>query len=115
MKPVRHLCTQIGKSQGKGIFLFKMISDVSEWCDPKEQPEPYIVQRYIMDPLLIGGKKFDMRIYALCTSYQPLIIYLNRSGFGRFTHTRYDSGDINNMEGHLTNVAIQKKSDNYDE
>jgi tubulin polyglutamylase TTLL9 len=81
----------------------------------KEQPEPYVVQRYIMEPLLIGGKKFDMRIYALCTSYAPLTIYLNRSGFGRFTHVRYDASDINNMEGHLTNVAIQKRSDNYDE
>ena len=105
----------IGKSQGKGIFLFKQISEISEWTDMKEQPEPYVVQRYIMEPLLIGGKKFDMRIYALCTSYAPLTIYLNRSGFGRFTHVRYDASDINNMEGHLTNVAIQKRSDNYDE
>jgi tubulin polyglutamylase TTLL9 len=67
-----------------------------------------------MDPLLIGGKKFDMRIYALCVSYQPLTIYLNRSGFGRFTHMRYDISDIYNTESHLTNVAIQKQSDNYD-
>lgn len=68
-----------------------------------------------MEPLLLGGKKFDMRIYALCTSYQPLVIYLSRSGFGRFTHVRYDISDIDNTEGHLTNVAIQKKAENYDE
>jgi tubulin polyglutamylase TTLL9 len=68
-----------------------------------------------MDPLLVGNKKFDMRIYALCTSYQPLVLYLNRSGFGRFTHMRYDITDLNNTESHLTNVAVQKRSDNYDE
>lgn len=56
-----------------------------------------------------------MRIYALVTSYQPLVIYLNRSGFARFTHMRYDIGDLSNTEAHLTNVAVQKRSDNYDE
>lgn len=60
------------------------------------QPEPYIVQRYIHNPLLIGHKKFDMRIYVLVTSHNPLTIYLYRSGFGRFTHYRYDSNDIYN-------------------
>jgi tubulin polyglutamylase TTLL9 len=72
--------------------------------------------------LLIGSKKFDLRIYVLVTSYQPLTIYLNRSGFARFTHYRYDASDINNagkiyliLEVHLTNVAIQKMSSNYDE
>ena len=65
--------------------------------------------------MLIGGKKFDMRIYALVTSYSPLTIYLYRSGFARFTHMRYDETKINQSEMHLTNVAIQKNSDNYDD
>lgn len=73
------------------------------------------MQRYIADPLLIGNKKFDMRIYVLVTSYQPLTIYLYRSGFARFTHYRYEEGKLNQTEIHLTNVAIQKQTDNYDE
>ncbi|EGR31891.1 tubulin-tyrosine ligase family protein, putative [Ichthyophthirius multifiliis] len=110
----------IGKSQGKGIFIFRNIKDISSWKNQyKYNPDnpsadPYVVQKYISDPLLIGGKKFDMRIYALCTSYQPLTIYLYRTGFARFTHHRYDLDDINNVYVHLTNVAIQKNSDNYD-
>ena len=79
------------------------------------QPEPYIVQRYINNPLLIGNKKFDLRIYVLVTSHNPLVIYLYRSGFARFTHYRYDPNDINNSASHLTNVAIQKMTENYDE
>lgn len=73
--------------------------------------------------MLIGNKKFDLRIYVLVTSHNPLIIYLYRSGFARFTHYRYDANDISNsgnkiklfLVSHLTNVAIQKCSDNYDE
>lgn len=70
-----------------------------------------------MNPLLIGGKKFDMRIYALVTTYQPLTIYLYRMGFARFTHHRYSNkiDEIQNTYMHLTNVAIQKTSDNYDD
>lgn len=63
-----------------------------------------------------------MRIYVLVTSHNPLVIYLYRSGFARFTHERYDANDIYNngnfvlkIEMHLTNVAVQKNSDNYDE
>ena len=67
----------------------------------KNQPEPYIVQRYIHNPLLIGHKKFDLRIYVLVTSHNNLTIYLYRTGFGRFTHYRYDNIDINNMGNYL--------------
>ncbi|CAD8106578.1 unnamed protein product [Paramecium primaurelia] len=111
----------IGKSQGRGIFLFNKIQQISQWKNQvkfnPENPsaESYIVQRYIADPLLIGGKKFDARIYLLCTSYSPLTLYLYRTGFARFTHHRYDNEDITNTYVHLTNVAIQKTSDNYDE
>ncbi|CAK93295.1 unnamed protein product (macronuclear) [Paramecium tetraurelia] len=111
----------IGKSQGRGIFLFNKISQISQWKNQvkfnPENPsaESYIVQRYIADPLLIGGKKFDTRIYLLCTSYSPLTLYLYRTGFARFTHHRYDNEDITNAYVHLTNVAIQKNSENYDE
>ena len=66
-----------------------------------------------MNPLLFGGRKFDMRLYALVTTYNPLTVYLYRSGFARFTHERYDNDDISNLAAHLTNVAINMKSKNY--
>lgn len=116
----------IARSQGKGIFLFNKLSQISEWKKWKtdhtgqqqqqqQQAEAYVVQRYIENPYLVGGKKFDMRIYCLVLSYNPLTVYLYRSGFGRFSHHRFSisSEDMSNNFIHLTNVAVQKTSDNY--
>ena len=125
-----YIMKPIGKSQGKGIFLFDKLSDITEWrgvrsasqqpivMDSKpsnlQQAEAYIVQRYIDNPLLIGGRKFDLRLYALVTSYQPLDVWIYRSGFARFAHERFSRGDLENTTIHLTNVAVQKHSDKYD-
>jgi len=50
------------------------------------------------------------------TSYSPLNVWIYRSGFARFTNTRYntDVTDITNNFMHLTNVAIQKTAEDYD-
>lgn len=114
MKPV-------GRSQGKGIFLFTKLSQIQQWkSDYRWKPdnptvESYVVQRYISNPYVIGGKKFDMRLYALVMSFSPLTVYIYRAGFCRFSASRYSNEDKDVMNNfvHLTNVAIQKGSADY--
>lgn len=132
MKPV-------GKAQGKGIFLINKLSQISGWKkdhrlksnrnsgqNDEDVPEAYIVQRYIENPYLIGGnynllhlktgKKFDIRAYVLVTSYYPLVVYIHRNAFCRFSNSQFSmqAKDISNMYIHATNVAIQKTAPNYD-
>lgn len=82
----------------------------------KAQQETYVICRYIDKPLLVGGKKFDLRIYILVTSYKPMKVWLSSEGFARFCNEKYTNehiGDNDNMMAHLTNVAVQKKADEY--
>ncbi len=114
-----------GKAQGRGIFLFRKLKDINDWKkedffrrdedkNDKEPPETYVVQRYIEKPYLIGGKKFDIRVYVLVTSYAPMKVWLYRSGFARFSNTRFSLDSISDTFVHLTNVAIQKTAPDYD-
>jgi len=111
--------------QGKGIFIVSKPSQIDAWLKErtlaKEQDDAtritsYVAQRYIHNPYLVGGKKFDMRIYALVLSYAPLKVYLYREGFARFTNAAFslDKDDLSNIGIHLTNHAVQKKDAEYD-
>lgn len=75
----------------------------------------WVISRYVDNPMLIGGKKFDLRMYCLVTSYRPLKAWMFDEGFGRFCNELYSSdvAEIDNMFVHLTNVAIQKFSEKY--
>jgi tubulin polyglutamylase TTLL1 len=114
-----------GKAQGIGIFLVNKLSQIKKWSRdgkggvPVHVPgkDAYIIQRYLEDPLLIGGKKFDLRLYVLVTSYRPLKTYMYRLGFCRFCTVKYNSSmsEMENMFVHLTNVSIQKHGEEYND
>jgi tubulin polyglutamylase TTLL5 len=90
-------------SRGRGISLVNDISQVS-------YGEPIVMQKYIKNPLLINGYKFDLRVYVLVTSVNPLEVFIYNEGFGRFSTVPYtlDPNDKANKFIHLTNVSINK-------
>jgi len=76
--------------------------------------EPVVISRYIDNPLLIYGHKFDLRIYVVVTCYDPLRVYIYREGLVRFATEKYDkSGNCSSVYAHLTNYSINKKHENY--
>uniref|UniRef100_A0A8D0E965 Tubulin tyrosine ligase like 13 n=1 Tax=Salvator merianae TaxID=96440 RepID=A0A8D0E965_SALMN len=67
-------------------------------------------------PFLIDGFKFDMRIYVLVTSCDPLKIFLYEEGLARFATMRYIEPSSSNLDDicmHLTNYAINKHNENF--
>jgi tubulin polyglutamylase TTLL1 len=68
------------RSQGKGIFIINKLAQIKKWSMQSrwaQMPlkEAYVISRYVEDPLLIGGKKFDLRLYVLVSSFRPLRVY----------------------------------------
>jgi tubulin polyglutamylase TTLL1 len=113
------------RCQGQGITLLNKTSKVKKMSFSKKVTtennqtvninDIYVVSKYIDNPFLMGGKKFDLRIYCLVTTFRPLKAYLYQQGFCRFCNEKFsvDVSDINNIYMHLTNVAIQKKYEKY--
>ena len=96
--------------QGKGIFLTKKIDGIIN------SSEHYVVQEYISEPYLIDNYKFDLRIYALLKSVNPLKIFVYREGLARFATVKYEKPKKKNMKNmymHLTNYAVNKRNPEF--
>lgn len=95
-------------SQGKGIFLLRDLEEL-----PLE--ECSVVSRYIDNPLLIQGLKFDLRIYVLVTSYTPLRAYVYKEGLTRFASSPYsmETRHLQDAYRHLTNYSVNKTAHNF--
>ncbi|XP_023248447.1 probable tubulin polyglutamylase TTLL9 [Copidosoma floridanum] len=115
-----------GGSQGRGIFLFQRLKDLTEWRTkecvmmpdasdldtvPAVPVATYVVQKYIDNPYLLEGRKFDLRIYVLVTSFQPLKVWLAREGFARLSSEQFSLERIDERRVHLTNMSIQLKTE----
>ncbi|XP_056022281.1 tubulin polyglutamylase ttll6-like isoform X25 [Ostrea edulis] len=95
--------------QGRGIWVTR---------NPKEiKPHEHMIcQQYMSKPFLIDGFKFDLRIYTLVTSCDPLRIFLFKDGLARFATNKYIEPTNNNVDNvfmHLTNYAINKHSEDF--
>ncbi|XP_030767601.1 tubulin polyglutamylase ttll6-like [Sitophilus oryzae] len=98
-------------SQGRGIIITKSLKEIR----PSDRG---ICQVYISKPCLIDGYKFDLRVYTLITSCEPLRIYIYKEGLVRFATSEYkepNGVNITNVFMHLTNYAVNKHSRTYNQ
>ncbi|XP_018408629.1 PREDICTED: tubulin polyglutamylase TTLL7 [Nanorana parkeri] len=79
--------------------------------------EHLIVQEYLDKPFLLEGYKFDLRIYILVTSCDPLRIFLYNDGLVRMGTEKYrqpSESNLNQLYMHLTNYSVNKHNENFE-
>ncbi|XP_052580143.1 tubulin polyglutamylase TTLL11 isoform X4 [Peromyscus californicus insignis] len=103
-----------GGCQGDGIYLIKDPNDIR--LTGTLQSRPAVVQEYIYKPLLIDKLKFDIRLYVLLKSLDPLEIYIAKDGLSRFCTEPYQEPNPQNLHHvfmHLTNYSLNIHSGKF--
>lgn len=80
-----------------------------------QKRDGYLVSKYISKPHLINGLKYDLRVYVLVTSYDPLRIYVYNEGLVRFATEKYslNQNDLSKKFVHLTNFSVNKRNEKF--
>lgn len=112
-----------GGAQGRGIFLCNSMEKIKKATAEREPDKgPMVVQKYLRNPMLIDGMKFDLRLYFLVAGlakktggWEPRL-FLFRDGLVRLCTTEYVPPTEDNLDKrrmHLTNYAVNKNSQNF--
>uniref|UniRef100_A0AAY4E2U5 Tubulin polyglutamylase TTLL7 n=1 Tax=Denticeps clupeoides TaxID=299321 RepID=A0AAY4E2U5_9TELE len=97
-------------AMGHGISLIRN-------CEKLPAQDHFIVQEYLDKPFLMEGYKFDLRIYILVTSCDPLRIFLYNDGLVRMGTEKYhapNESNLNQLYMHLTNYSVNKHNENFE-
>ena len=81
----------------------------------EKKPNNLIIQKYIEDPLLYNGRKFDIRIWVLFTYVgkdNKYEIYVFKEGHLKACSDNFNI-DSDNLFIHLTNYSVQKHNKNF--
>ncbi|NXA24213.1 TTL10 polyglycylase, partial [Ibidorhyncha struthersii] len=124
------ICKPSCSNQGRGIFLLKNLASVNTLQAtlrgteerllkkrvPHEAPQARIVQRQRLKPgnsrpLLLEGKKSDVRSYLLIACTAPYTVFFAQ-GYVRLTCVNYDAAS-DDLTVHLTSQHVQKKNSLY--
>ncbi|KAK9789746.1 hypothetical protein WJX73_005373 [Symbiochloris irregularis] len=103
-----------GGSQGKGIRLVQTADQLRQAIEEMPVSE-VVMSRYLHRPLLLRGCKFDLRIYVLVTSCDPLRIWIYEEGLVRLCTQRYQKPSADNLGKrymHITNFAVNRQNAN---
>ena len=99
-----------GLSRGRGVHCIDQLNDILSNVKPCNQT---IIQKYIENPLIINGRKFDIRQWVLVTDLNPLTIWLFETPYVRFGAENYHIDDFKNVFSQLTGNSIAKHSEKF--
>ena len=100
-------------NRGQNIIVWQDIAQIEKYVNAGIR-SCYIIQKYIHNPLLINKRKFDIRCFALMTTINGKHFgYFYQDGYLRTACKEFQPDDCEDLFIHLTNDAIQKKSEDY--
>jgi hypothetical protein len=76
--------------------------------------EGWVVQQYVDKPLLVKGRKFDVRAYCLVARTEPFLWFFH-PGYCKVSLEPYEGAALDNRFAHLTNACVQKTHPDYKE
>ena len=76
----------------------------------KFEGDQFLLQKYIEQPLLYNGRKFDIRQWVLLTHDKKA--YFCREGYLRLSSTDFTLDNLDNSI-HVTNNAVQQNKNEY--
>uniref|UniRef100_A0AAR5PL66 Tubulin glycylase 3A-like n=1 Tax=Dendroctonus ponderosae TaxID=77166 RepID=A0AAR5PL66_DENPD len=94
-------------SRGQGIHICRTLQYILDVVK-KNPNRRYIIQKYIERPMLIHDTKFDIRQWFLVSSSDPLVIWIYRVCYLRFSSQTYNLRKLDESI-HLTNNSVQAK------
>jgi len=100
-------------NRGCGITIEDSAEEVATRVDSKEKV--WVVQKYMERPLLIHGRKFDVRSWCLVTQDSgggPFHAHHYLEAYLRTTSAQYDIKNLDRMI-HLSNGPVQAKGEDY--
>jgi len=108
-------------AQGDGIYLIKSKAELDrrlKFTNPSGESKCGILQRYVSQPLLLDGFKFDFRLYIVYflhtdekTGEQVHKSFLFNDGLVRVCTSKYQkpsSKNVYKLNSHLTNYSLNK-------
>ncbi|CAJ1401738.1 unnamed protein product [Effrenium voratum] len=104
-----------GKSRGRGIQLSARLEKIQEIALGRGAEARWIAQKYIENPLIVNGKKFDIRQWVLVTRWCPLAAWFYEDCYLRFSFADYNPKRLKNKYAHLTNNSISKHAEGFEE
>ncbi len=102
-------------NNGDNIYLFNNIEELkSHYASGNRLGGFHVVQRYIPNPALMGGRKFTFRVSAVVTNYAGIFLY--KQGYINISAELFNLHDgFHNKKVHITNYVLDNEFANIEQ
>ena len=100
--------------KGKGIIVTRCYEEVASLvadCNTGDGNGVFAVQQYLPNPMLIGGRKFDIRVWALLAPPYDVLVF--NQGSCRTASAPYSLENLGDAHAHLTNHDLQQDAPDF--